>query len=480
MIKALTTAAPPKKVEGVYVDPETEAMILAAIIQKVPRVYSSGLVSQIEDWHLTAEPYQWYIRTFKGEVPLKVRLKEEIENSLTDKDAKERHWIALERLYDLQLPEMDQVVSTFKGYIAFQTASVGVRKFYEDFGRTRRVDFALDDLRKTVQRSKNLIEQEGISTFDFAKGWHAREEERKYLRDNPDLKPRLRLGVPKFDNQVKMEAGGVYNFLAPMKRYKSVILASLAYSSLLQGYNTALVVLENTPQLTMDRLDSMFTQLNYERLVSFLKTKKEKEYADQLMDRINKWPQRLKIIKGEPNKTGTLEVEQELAVLNSEEGFVAEVKIYDYLNIMKPSTGAADDHLGQTQLVWDLQAVAKAKGQECVVVTASQANTGGLELDKNGKPIKIQVSHQGKSIGISQAVDATIAINLDPGPIDEGGLVAPPQIILSILFLRNGKVSIPDVKLVSEIDRMCMDRSQRHLWEEAVEFDGIQPSAPPV
>jgi hypothetical protein len=276
------------------------------------------------------------------------------------------------------------------------------------------------------------------------------------------------MGVSKFDAQIKMTSGTVTNFLAPMKRYKSVILASLAFAGLLQGFNVAFVVVENTIQLTLDRLDSMFTQVNYERIVNSLLTVEERNQVEELFAKINSWPQRLKVIKGEPYAIGTREVERELATLKRKEGFVADVKIYDYLNILNPSTGGkADDWLGQTQLCWDLQNVAKAPGNECICITATQANMAGAEVDKDGKPIKLRQHHQGRSLGIAQAVDATIAIDIEvTGKADEAQ-TAPPQIILSPLYLRDGFIMYPEVRLVSEIDKMCIDRGQRALWEEA-------------
>jgi len=187
----------------------------------------------------------------------------------------------------------------------------------------------------------------------------------------------------------------------------------------------------------------------------------------------------MKIIRGEPKRTGVIEIERELDALEASENFVSDLKIYDYLNLLKPSVGTNDDHLGQTQIVWDLQTVSKKKDKEAVVVTASQANMEGAGVDKDGKPVKLRADNQGKSIGISQGVDNSIGINIELGQTDQLGVMQPPQIILSILFMRDGAIREPEIRLVSEIDRMCLDRGMRDLWSEAKEFDGVERMPPP-
>jgi hypothetical protein len=124
-----------------------------------------------------------------------------------------------------------------------------------------------------------------------------------------------------------------------------------------------------------------------------------------------------------------------------------------------------------------MQTYAKRKGRESIVVTATQANMAGLEIDTAGKPIKINASHQGRSIGIAQAVDATIAVNLEVTQTEDSGW-QPPQILLSLLYLRDGKIIQPDIKLESVIDAMCIDVSQRSLWDEASDHLG-NPGDPP-
>jgi hypothetical protein len=452
-----------------FIDPEIEGALLAGIFQGKDEMLNSGIIPVLQENQFAVPAYQWVVTHFisKGKIPPKPILNQALHDDVGNPDEREKLQTALFRLYDLDTSWLKDAVAVFRRFLAFQQTSIVVRKFYEDYGRTKDVDLSLRELSNGISASSRLLEYKGVQIVDYGRNYADREKERKFKRDNPDLHPTLRMGVAKFDSQIKMKAGTVTNFLAPMKRYKSVILASLAFAGVLQGFNVALVVLENTIGLTLDRLDAMFTQVNYERVVNSLLTKEERKQVDEMFAKINSWPQRIKVIKGDPHIIGTVEIERELRALRRNEGFVADVKIYDYLNILRPSTGGnADDWLGQTQLCWDLQGVAKAPGDECIVVTATQANMAGAEVDKDGKPIKLRQHHQGRSLGIAQAVDATIAIDIEiTGKADEAQTM-PPQIILSPLYLRDGFIQHPEIRLVSEIDRMCLDREQRKLWEE--------------
>lgn len=433
----------------------------------------------------TVPAYQWLAKHLKGGglPPTKPQLMQAIVEGHPDPDAKAKHEQALMLLYERDLSGIDDATASFRRYIAFQIATGTYAKALTDFKRDRNVAFAIREMQEGVSSAERVMSGSQLRVTDYASSWGEREAKRIHRRDNPDLYPRLRLGIPKFDQQVPMETGTVTNFLAPMKRYKSLILATAAFCGLLQGFNVVLVVLENAIDMTMDRMDSMITRIGYDRIVTGLKTKQEKAYADELMHRLDTWMNRLKVIKGEPYQTGIAQVRPELKRLAVTEAFVPELFVFDYLNIAKPSTAKSADgkmlerHEQQTQIAFDMQSLAKDPINPCIIVTASQSNMAGLENDKNGRPIKIGAQHQGQSIGIGQAVDANIAVNLEVLQTEDTGW-QPPQIIFSILFLRNGKVVMPDIPLISAIDEMCIDRSTRALWHECE--DGLPEPIPPA
>lgn len=464
-----------------FIDPDTEAQLLAAYAQNNVELLRSGLLTDLNPSQFSVPIYQWFVEHVlqkQEDPPPWPILHEKLVAEIRKPEELEQYTMVLKRLYELPVTWAEESIGSFRKFIAFQTASSATRTCFEGYARTRNVDLSLRSLQKGIDDAMRVLDGHQLQVVDYAESWKEREGQRKVRRDNPDAYGRLRMGIARFDAQVKMEAGTVTNFLAPAKRHKSIILASLAYAGILQGFNVALVVVENTVELTTSRLDAMFLQLNYNRVCSYLKTKEEKAYADAVFARINSWPQRLKIIKGEPQQTGTLEVARELRIYEEREGFVPDVEIYDYLNIMRPSTkvgGGRDDWQTQTQLVWDLQARAKQKSHPRIVVTASQTNVAGLATDKEGKPVKVQSQHQGRAIGITQGVDATVAIDLEPGRVDELGITIPPTIILSLLYMRDGAITDPEIRCVSEIDRMCLEREQRRLWNEVEDGEQLPP-----
>lgn len=451
-----------------FIDPDTEAEILAACVQKNSEMLGSGLVELLEPEQFSVQAYRWLVEQVlkEGQTPPWPTLNEKIRNEMVGDEA-EKVAVTLSRLYNLDVSWVADAIGSWRRFLAFQTANSSARKFYEGFNRTHDVELSLSSLETGLGAAQRILSGKTLEVVDYAANWIEREAKRKRRRDNPDLYPRLRMGISRFDAQVKMDVGTVTNFLAPAKRHKSIILTSLAYAGLLQGFNVALVVVENTIELTVNRLDSMFLQLNYDRVVEYLKTREEKEYADRVFARAQSWPQRLKIVKGDPQKTGTVEVERELKAIKQKDGFTADIKIYDYCNIMKASVRKKDDWETQTQIIWDLQAIAKARSEECIVVTASQSNMAGISTDKQGKPVDLQAHHQGRSLGIAQGVDATVAINIETGATDEAtGNNQPPTIVLSPLYIRDGAITDSKIRLVSEIDRMCVDREIRKLWDE--------------
>lgn len=469
----------------VYVDPEYEGILLSAFLQKSPAVEThTDILEQLSGEIFTVPAYKWLVERFlsKGVVPTKPTVTQTlVEEFGADPDRLGLMTTTLEALYTMPVEVPVEAVDSFRRFLTFQNLSAGITQFFTDFHRSRNVPLAIRELEEKIASSKRILVPRALGVYDYAATWKAREELRVHQRDNPELYPRLRLGIPDFDKQVKMKVGTVTNFLAPMKRYKSLILASVAFAGLLQGFNVLLVVLENTVDLTMARLDSMVTRIGYDRIVQSLRTKAERVYADEIMQRLDTWQNRLKIVKGEPNRVSTHDVRATVNRLRHDEGFVPDVRIWDYLNIAKPSTTknlagkTMEDHDLQTQICLDLQAEAKDPVSPCISVTATQSNMGGLEVDKQGRPVKIGAHNQGRSIGIAQTLDNSLAVNLEVTSTEDSGW-QPPQIVLSIVFMRDGKISKPDIKLVSEIDNMCIDTSMRSLWSEAE----WAPMAPPL
>jgi hypothetical protein len=94
-------------------------------------------------------------------------------------------------------------------------------------------------------------------------------------------------------------------------------------------------------------------------------------------------------------------------------------------------------------------------------MVASQAKVEGATAERLNK------SHQGKSVGISQGVDLTINIDQDVNEEEEGFIILSPS------FIRDGVILIPEIVLDADIARMVVDRSLHSLWKHAQKVNPV-------
>jgi hypothetical protein len=217
------------------------------------------------------------------------------------------------------------------------------------------------------------------------------------------------------------------------------------------------VVFENTYELTADRYDAMFSQFDYSRVSSLLLTEEEKAFMDSQFRWMQSWSSRLKIIKCFPEETTVADVEESIERLYEVDGFRADVEIWDYLNIISPNKRTRDDWKNQTQIVWDLKSHAEKYG--VAVFSASQAKQEGVRAER------LQLDHRGKSIGISQALDLSIAIDQNEHEKRDD------IIVLSPMFSRASPIKIPEIILDSDLAKMVISREIQRLWKHAAKVN---------
>jgi hypothetical protein len=439
-----------------FLDPSLEAELLAGFLQGHKEVIDSNILLYLNSRFFSTPTFSWvaekvckYSSFPISKDYLRIQLEEQFEG-----DDLEKHVQVVLSLYERNLTFVPETLTKFKDYIAFQIVTSTVKSAIESRQRTRSSGFWLNDIESGVYEARSVWEGRGLETVDFASSFLEREKVRKSRRDNPEIFARLRLGIEDFDSQIMMSKGTVTGFLAPFKKFKSVMLCACGFASLLQGFNTLHVVYENTVEMTSNRYDSMFSGLSYDRVVNYLKTTEEKSRINELMDRIDGWPNRLKIVKAIPYKTTVQDIELRVRSLEAEEGFFPDVEIYDYLNLIGPSKSFPEERLRNEQATWDLQNHSKVQGSEKIVVTASQAKVEALSVSR------LDASHQGKSIGISQAMDSTVAINQTVEEHRDGLIVLCP------LYLRDGNITKEEIVLRSDISRMCVSREMNDLWKE--------------
>jgi len=434
----------------------TETEFLAAIIQGKSEI-SSDLLANVEPGHFSVESYQWVVKQLKGRswTPIQYQFLDQLlDEAIKDEEKKALFKMQLYQVYARDLTFVEDSVAKFKTFISYSIVKATTKQAFDNFDRTGRVDYMLKDLGEAQRKASTVVGEGSYKHSDWASGYKGRQEKRLLERDNPAIRPVIKMGIKGLDTQFQIRAPMVINFLAPFKRYKSIVLNHASFVALLQGFNVAQIVYENTIELTEDRLDSLATGLSYDRLLSMALTPDEKKRAEDLFKWTSSWSSRLKILKCQPMVTTMLDVEEQLERWNIQENFKPDVIVIDYYNIIAPiKKFGGEERLEQGSIIWDIKNLADKLFVP--VITASQSNTEGAVAER------LEMDHQGKSIGISQGVDMTVAINQTKEEREEGLLVFSP------LFMRGFPITIPEVVTDCDLNRMSICKDISELWQLA-------------
>ena len=442
------------------IDVKVQAEFLSAIAQNTGLV-DAAILRYVEPEYFSVPSYQWFIKLMKSRKWKSVALDylDQELLSVEQVELREQYRNQLIPLFTRQLTFEDDAHNTFRAFIAYCLMNSNIRDSFEGFSRAGRVDYLLDSVRQGVQTANDVLKGENFRSVDYVDDYAVRMQRRLAEKSNPSIRPRIMTGIPGLDNQFVIKAPQVINFLAPFKRYKSIILNAMGFSGLLQGFNVLHVTYENSKELTADRYDSQFSTINYDRVVNAIITQEEKDFLDKMFAWMSSWNNRLRIIKCESKITPLSEVISETERLQMDEGFVPDILIVDYLNIVKPSSGFKEERLEQAQVVWDLKNYADQ--WDAVVYTASQAKVEAVREDR------MDSAHQGKAIDISQGVDMTVAIDQTSQEEADG------IIVLSPLFSRHTKIQQDEIILDADISRMCISRSLHDLWQCAAKIHEV-------
>jgi len=185
-------------------------------------------------------------------------------------------------------------------------------------------------------------------------------------------------------------------------------------------------------------------------------TQEEKITLDSFYKRADKWSARLKVMKCTPKQTKLSDVEEYMDKLAAQ-GWIPEVVVIDYLNIIAPNTFKKEERLEQGEIMWNMKHLADTF--MVPVFTATQANMEAGSVERLG------MKHRGKSIDISQGVNLSIALDQTPEEKQEDILVFSP------LFCRDSEIVIPEVAVNTNLSKMMITRDMDDLWDVAKRND---------
>ena len=386
-----------------------------------------------------------------------------------DKDERIRMLDVITRLYCVPCTFGDAAVYRFRNWLAWRIYGDGFLGTRDGYVKSREASMMLDHAQSFLDRARVVLtdSRETDVSNHYADRVVAWERE----RDNPGLRRALLFGIPQLDQQLRVRDGSVTSVLGVFKRYKSIFLNHVGVCALVQGFNVLHVTYENEIEQTLDRYYSRLSAIPYDDLVSLRVQESEPArfaQADNFIRGLDTHlTNRLIVVTATPKVTTVRDIEAQMAALEANRGFVPDVTIWDYANLIgieqaRRAKGDNGERLDQENIIWDLQAHAKdARGggaRRRIVVTAIQAKAEAIKAEH------LDASHLGKSIGIPQALDSLIGINQTRQERSDG------KLRLAVLFSRDSKVG-DEVTVDCDISWMAIDTaSWAFVHDRAVEM----------
>ena len=236
--------------------------------------------------------------------------------------------------------------------------------------------------------------------------------------------------------------------VAPPGVGKSLYLANQAVKCLIENLKVVYISLEMSEDRVAQRLDSISTLIPQGNLKVAKERAKLKQRHKVLRDRFSKSDLRIKEFP-----TGMASINTVRAYLNqlkSYEGFVPDVVVIDYMELLRPVREGMSEYEAQQRVAEELRGLAVE--QNLLVWTATQTNRAG-----RGARV-ITDEHLGDSYGKFRVVDLAISLNQDEEEFDEGMMRA------YVMKARNGKARfiIPmqisyQTLVMQEIDHAATD-----------------------
>lgn len=386
-----------------------QKQIIIAIVQE-PKLYESlGIYIKPEAFEINA--YKVIFR--------------EIQNFYSDYRSIPTKEIVLERLNkkyadkDIPEPVIENVNDIFGAKrLANSTSKCiedSVRNFIQNQALKKAIMDSLEDL-DDVDKHLNIkdrIEKAlrvGDDISDLGVDVYSDDEiiSRWQRRLSGEEIPKISTGWSSFDEVFDgYGCGELFSFMGPANSGKSMYLANAGANMLLQKKNVMHISLEMSQETVAQRYDMRLLGLNKDELKTpvaneRIKALLEKDVLGEL------------IVKRFPSSTATAgDIETYMKRQESTTGFVPDVLIVDYADIMRSSNKYNERRFELELIYQELRNIAIQFN--IPVITATQLNREGLkELNSGGI---LTEEHIAEAYGISRHADVMVTINATPQDI---------------------------------------------------------------
>ena len=339
---------------------------------------------------------------------------DELFRSLADAgdDEKAEYAAYVQRIRDMRPPNAPYILARLNGFIKVRV-------------RERAYEKCADLL-----LAGNMDEADAMMYDTLKCGVEALETGLEYLTDMSSLQDRnerasilMPTGIDALDRLIGgYQRGWLLVMVGGYKGMKSWSLQHIGVTALRQGLNVLLLTHELSQEQCELRIDMQLTGLGTQRIGQevqypiFNERSKELEYVKRTVQSIHKHTAKVAVVRKALAKLGGrliikkypmgqctfAETERLLSYLETFEGFVPDVLIQDYVDIMALTSTGQDTRHGLNEIY--IRHKGLADEHNMLVVTASQVNTDGLQRYKIGQK---HIAEDRRKIG---NVDAAIAV----------------------------------------------------------------------
>lgn len=387
--------------------PEFQKQIIASMIQEPKLFERLGLYIspnnfEVSEYGKIYKGIQSFYSEYKG-IPSKeacYELVKKYHDTATLADS-------IDELYNhkrIASSTIEFIEDSVKNFIQCQALKNAILESIEDLGDVNKHLKVKERVEEALQVCAGL-EDLGVNVYDFdevVNRWDRRA-------NNSEVK-RYSTGWTEFDKIFGgYGIGEVFSFMGPANSGKSMYLINAGANLLLQKKNVLHISLEMSEEITEQRYDMRLLGLTKEELTTGKGRLGIKELLKKSIGGL--------VVKRYPSSTITAtEISSYMTRLENIKGFVPDILIIDYADIMRSSNHYLDKRNELDMIYQEVRNIAIE--HNLPVITATQLNRAALEKLESGKILTEESIAE--SYGIARIIDCGVTINATPASNAQG------------------------------------------------------------
>lgn len=351
------------KKEKVKFDINFEEEILAKSLSDIRFLKSASSI--LDAHHFNTKQHAWFWKTIKSvwdkykEKPSKKLLLKKVHFDFQDKEERLVHIKLIKKISKKKiqnprasLEELSRFVRMVNAQLAMESAikymeKGNVEKVYGEFNKLVRKDFKPKE----------------VTVIDWYESFGERQEERKYINENPKQFKRIPTSFLKLNKVIGgIEVGELGLVLATTHKGKSVLLTNFAHTALINNYTAAYFSLEMPARQIAMRQDSRWLKVLYNKFKYYTFKPSELKKIKRKYKKDKRLENKFKIISVPVKKCDINTIKNTLYELEDEKGFRPDLLLIDSGDHMRSINKYDQTRIEQASVYWDLKALAEEDG----------------------------------------------------------------------------------------------------------------------